>query len=273
MKVSIDLHKFRELIGIFFLGAFLITGSGLSSARAADIRVAAASSLSFALEDIQTDFETHYPDHQLKISYASSGTLARQIAHSAPFHVFLSADRAALTLLESADIISDPALLYTVGDLVYFSPQGQHLTEVLSNRKRLSIANPETAPYGRLAENYLLGQPGYSDTFPIILGDNAAQAARFAQTGAVAGALIPRALAQRLADAMQCDGETQQCIFELAQPPEPLLHYLAVLPAQHAQPEAHQFIDFLLSEAGQSHFTAAGFLPIKQDAVSMPQSE
>ena len=51
--------------------------------------IAAASSLQFALKEIQTDF-TSETSLKLRISYGSSGNFKRQIEQGAPFELFLS---------------------------------------------------------------------------------------------------------------------------------------------------------------------------------------
>src|SRR6266576_3576436 len=60
-------------------------------ARAETINVAAASDLSFALQEIIGAFE-HETGHQVHLTLGSSGNFYAQIVNGAPFEVFLSAD-------------------------------------------------------------------------------------------------------------------------------------------------------------------------------------
>jgi molybdate transport system substrate-binding protein len=61
------------------------------ASRAAEVVVAAASDLGFAVKEIITDFERE-TGNKVRLSLGSSGTFAAQILNSAPFDVFLSAD-------------------------------------------------------------------------------------------------------------------------------------------------------------------------------------
>ena len=56
------------------------------------VRVAAASDLRFALDEILESFRTAHPDVAVTVTYGSSGNFFAQLVNGAPFDVFLSAD-------------------------------------------------------------------------------------------------------------------------------------------------------------------------------------
>ncbi|MCM2312215.1 MAG: molybdate ABC transporter substrate-binding protein, partial [Steroidobacteraceae bacterium] len=127
--------------------------------------VAAASDLQFALDEIVVRFEQ---DTGLapRVTYGSSGNLARQIEQGAPFELFLSADEAFVSRLAARRLTRGRGDLYAHGRIVLFAPNGSPLEldpalDGLARRLasgqsgRLAVANPEHAPDGRAAEQAL----------------------------------------------------------------------------------------------------------------------
>jgi molybdate transport system substrate-binding protein len=184
------------------------SGAGRDAAAAQErpALVAAAADLKFALPAIADAF-TRETGRQVRITYGSSGDLARQIAQGAPFEVLLSADERYVFDLHRAGHTRDEGALYGIGRLALFVPRGSPLpldaelrglqTAVAEGRvSRFAIANPRHAPYGRAAQEVLerLGlwlrlQPA------LVLGENASQAMQFAASGSCQGGIVPLSLA------------------------------------------------------------------------------
>lgn len=168
--------------------------------------VAAASDLSFALEEIVARF-TRAHGQRVELVLGSSGVLARQIRDGAPFDLFLSADEAFVDQLDRAGLTRDAGMLYGVGRLVLFAPAGSPLDpraglgglgRLLAEGRvsRFAIANPEHAPYGRAAEAVLRGHGLWDGIQPrLVLGDNVSQAAQFAASGNAVGGIIAYSIA------------------------------------------------------------------------------
>src|SRR5262249_28504363 len=91
--------------------------------HAAEVYVAAASDLAFAIKDIITDFEKT-TGNKVRLSLGSSGTFATQISNGAPFDVFLSADIAYPQDLEKKGL-AEPGttFVYAVGRIVVWVPK------------------------------------------------------------------------------------------------------------------------------------------------------
>ncbi len=169
--------------------------------------IAAAADLQFALPEIVAAF-TSSGGARLKLSFGSSGNFARQIAQGAPFELLLAADERFVEQVIAAQRADGPGIHYATGRLALFLPQGSPIradrdladfaAAVRDGRlKRLAIANPEHAPYGRAAREVLEQRglwPAVQDK--LALGDNAAQAAQFAASGAAQAGLIPLSLAR-----------------------------------------------------------------------------
>ena len=84
--------------------ALIAFGAG-QAARAQDVVVFAAASLTNALDEAAKLFEGQGGAHA-KVSYAASWTLAKQIEGGAPADMFISADEARMDELEKAGLIA-----------------------------------------------------------------------------------------------------------------------------------------------------------------------
>ena len=180
---------------------------------AADIPIiAAAASVKFALQDISQAF--HQDTGKIvRISYSSSGNLARQIQQGAPFELFLSANANYITQLYQQQKTLDQGIVYALGRLALLSRKNSPLLldEHLHGLKQalqkgqlqhFAIANPEHAPYGVAARELLQQLDLWELVQPnLVLGENAAQATQFASSGAAQAGLISYSLA--LAPALQ----------------------------------------------------------------------
>ena len=174
---------------------------------AADIPViAAASSVRFAVQDIAKAF---YQDtgKTVRISYSSSGNLTRQIQQGGPFELFLSASAKYVVQLDQQQKTLDQGYVYALGRLVLLTTSksplllDEHLHGLKQalqqgQLKRFAIANPTHAPYGIAAREVLQQLDLWELIQPkLVLGENVAQAAQFASSGAAQVGLISYSLA------------------------------------------------------------------------------
>ena len=155
------------------------------------VNVAAASDLTFAMNEIAAQFRKE-TGCTIRLSLGSSGNFLTQIENGAPFDVFFSADIAHPKKLE-AEGLADPGstYMYAVGKIVLWTRNDSHLDasrefDVLRDPavKKIAIANPAHAPYGRAAEE-ALRKMGMYDTVKdrLVLGENISQAAQFVESG------------------------------------------------------------------------------------------
>jgi len=127
----------------------------------------------------------------VRTSHGSTGKLYAQIIHGAPFDVFLSADTDRPLLLEQAGlIVSGSRQTYATGSLVLWSRdeamRGKDCRAVLEKSEfgRLALANPETAPYGSAAREFLVGAGLWERASArAVYGENIAQTLQFVATG------------------------------------------------------------------------------------------
>lgn len=144
----------RALLAGFLASHVLASGPAL--ARTAETRVAVAANFTEPARAIAARFEAA-TGHRAVLSFGSSGGFVAQIAHGAPFDVFLSADAARVIGAEAAGLsVPGTRFTYATGRLVLWS-RTRGLVDargaVLSQGRfeKLAIADPKIAPYGEAA--------------------------------------------------------------------------------------------------------------------------
>ena len=167
------------------------------------LTIAAASDLQPALPRLVASFEQQ-TGQTVQATFGSSGNFFAQIRNGAPFDVFLSADREypAKVIAAKLGAASDERV-YAFGKLVAWLPPGSTLD--LEQRglaaladpgvKRIAVANPAVAPFGRATEA-AFRSAGVLDAVKekLVLGTSVAQTAQFATTGAADVAFLPCSL-------------------------------------------------------------------------------
>jgi molybdate transport system substrate-binding protein len=199
------------------LAAFLVvSGVAISPAQSAnrEINVAAAADLSAALQEAATNYEKR-TGVVVKLSFGASGALTQQIENGAPFDAFFSADMDYPRQLIAGGQAEGATLYrYAVGKLVLWVPKDSPLDvehkgiDVLLDPyvKKISIANPQHAPYGRAAAAALKHYGLYEKvTDRLVLGENISQAAQFVESGNAQVGFV--ALAHAIAPSMQDKGK------------------------------------------------------------------
>lgn len=172
------------------------------SAAAQEITVAAAADLNPALKEIARSFEAK-TGGKVKLTFGSSGNFFAAVQNGAPYDVYFSADFDYPKQLEAAGL-AEPGTLYeyAVGRLVLWAPanspldvnQGMKLLGDARVRK-IAIANPKHAPYGRAAVAAMKAAGVYAAAeAKLVLGENISQTFQFVQTGNAEVGLIALSL-------------------------------------------------------------------------------
>ena len=168
------------------------------------ITVAAAADLKFALDAFNSQFQKAHPDFSVRVIYGASGNLFAQAENGAPFDLFLSADANYPRQLIAHNKADEKSFfLYGIGHLVLWAPKSSKVDvkngfEALLGPqiKKIAIANPKHAPYGRSAEAALKKAGVYEQIkSKLVRGENVAQATQFVQSGNADAGLIALSLA------------------------------------------------------------------------------
>src|SRR6202022_39079 len=217
-------------------------------AAAQSLTVAAASDLQTALPAIVSQFERDTGQH-VRLTFGSSGNFYAEIGNGAPFDVFLSADIDYPRRLEASGQAERGSLYeYATGRLVLWTRNdsgidGRRALTVLADGRvrRIAIANPEHAPYGRAAVAALRHERLYEQVQgKFVMGENISQAAQFAQSGSADVGVVALSLA--LSPTLKSSG-TYVEIPESWYPP--IEQAAVVLASSRQKPRARQFVDYL----------------------------
>lgn len=242
-----------------FLGFILVA---VSFCSAQDLSVAAAADLQFAFQDVATRFEKD-TGHHVQLVFGSSGNFYTQLQNGAPFDLFFSADLDYPRKLEAAGL-TEPGTLYeyATGKLVLWVPKeskldlSHGLTALLDpNVKKIAIANPQHAPYGRAAVAALQHEKLYDRVQEkLVLGENISQTASFVVSGSADAGILALSLA--LAPSMKEKGRYVEI------PPDdypPIVQAAVVLKSSKQSALARQFLNYVKSPAMVERMKTYGF--------------
>ena len=245
----------KHLLAIWLLCCALAAG-------AQEIRIAAASDLTAALPAIVQQFE-HDNHCKVTVTFGSSGNFYQQLQNGAPFDVFLSADvQYPQKLQDSGLTVSGSLTEYAAGKIVLWTRNESKLDlskglKVLTSAdvKKIAIANPQHAPYGKAAEAALKAEGIYDQVAPkLVLGENISQAALFAQSGNADVGIIALSLA--LNPTMKSAGH----YVEIPSNEYPAIRQAAIVMKSSSQVDlAKKFVEFLSSKPGRDVLQQFGF--------------
>lgn len=191
MKILIQLKLFIYII----FAAILIYGCKKSESNSQEnipsnskITIAAAANLRDVLEDLKQVYINENSDKEIETTFGSSGLLVQQILNGAPFDLFLSADTSFPEKLRAENRVSGNPKIYAYGKVVLWSSkfdvsEGLNIVSK-SEIKKIAIANPQLAPYGKNAVEALRKTGLYSKIeSKIVWAENINQATQFVSTG------------------------------------------------------------------------------------------
>jgi molybdate transport system substrate-binding protein len=169
------------------------------SIQAQTVKIAAASDLKFALDEIVRLYKNQNPSANFDITYGSSGNAYTQIINGAPFDLYFSADRMYAEKLNQAGLTVTSPKIYAIGRIVLWSATldvSKGLNVLKENKNiKLATANPEHAPYGQRAIESLKFYQLYNQVEKqLIFGENISQAAQFCLTGNADAGLLALSL-------------------------------------------------------------------------------
>jgi len=177
----------------------------VSSRAPSALTIAAASDLRFALADIIRGYEANHSGVKVKATFGSSGNFYAQLSNGANFDVFLSADIAYPTKLAEAKIADEGSVFaYATGAIVVWArvdgpvdPSVLKASALTDGRvRKIAIANPEHAPYGRAAVAAMRAMGVYDAAAArLVMGDGVSQAMQFVESGAADVGVVALALA------------------------------------------------------------------------------
>jgi molybdate transport system substrate-binding protein len=228
------------------------------------LRVAAAADLEPVLPPILEQFH-QATGIQAEATYQASAMLTTQIENGAPFDLFFSADLSYPKRLIDAGLADGATpITYAKGTLVLWTRKDESLPppslDLLRNPalKRLAIANPERAPYGRAAVAALTSLKLYDALKPrLATAENIAQAAQFVDSGNADAGLI--SLTSALTPHMASNGTYFVIPRDLYPPIE---QGAIIVKKSNNRADARKLLDYLLSPPIQAQLAKSGLTPV-----------
>jgi len=241
--------------------AGLLAGRSRADPVAADVRVAAASDLKFALAELAARYE-HQTGQRVQLNLGSSGNFAQQIRQGLPVDLFMSADEGFVFQLAEAGLTRDRGMLYALGRIAAVVPAGspieldaqlRGLRAGWSSVTSFAMANPEHAPYGRAARQALQHLDLWDGVkTKLVLGENIAQTTQFVTSGAAQAGItaLSLAVAPEVARAVRH-------IALAAALHDPLRQRMVLL--QGASPQAAEFYRYVQGSDARAVLSRHGF--------------
>lgn len=248
-----------------------LAGTIFASSAQTPLRVAAAADLEPVLPPLLDQFQQATGIHA-EATFQASAALTTQVQNGAPFDLFLSADLGYPKRLIDAGLAdaagtadSTTPVVYARGTLVLWTRKDSHLPppslDLLRGPelKRLAIANPDRAPYGRAAVAALTSLKLYDIFKPrLVTAENISQAAQFVDSGNADAGLI--SLTSALSPRLSASGT----YFVIPRELYPPIEQGAVIVSNTSQrAAAHKLLGFLLSAPIQAQLAKGGLTPVK----------
>jgi molybdate transport system substrate-binding protein len=243
--------------------ALMALSLAAAPARAEDeITLFAAASTTDAMTEAAEAF-TAAGGAPVRLAFASSSTLAKQIENGAPADLFISADLKWMDYLAERGLIAEDSRFNLAGNaLVLIVPKGSALEIALApgadlaaalNGGKLAIGDPEHVPAGRYAKAALehLGLWQSVEGSTIFAGDVRAALAFVERAEAAAGIVYAT-------DATISEGVRLAATFP-ADSHAPIVYPVAIV-AGREQGMAQAFLDFVASDAGAEILRKHGFV-------------
>ncbi len=229
--------------------------SWAAMAQADVVTVFAAASLKTVLDDLQPDYQKH-SGHELRLVYAGSSILARQIGQGAPADVFISANVAWMDVLEKQGFLASTSRVDLIGNrLVVISPQAGEpieMREFATLEGRVAMGLVEAVPAGIYGKQALEFHGLWEALKPrVVQTDNVRAALALVARGEVALGIV-----------YASDAEAEPRVYLRAEF-EAASHAPIIYPAaltSKAGSGGAQYLAFLQSDAAQKRFEQHGFL-------------
>lgn len=226
------------------------------SAQAAEIVVSAAASLTNAFKEVAAAFEKARPGVTVRLNFAASNPLLKQMLEGAPVDVFASADQETMDKAAAGKVI-DPASRadFARNSLTLIVPEGGASPAAVTDltaMKRIAVGKPESVPAGRYARQSLTAAGIWDALQPkLIYGASVRQVLDYVARGEVDAGIVYATDAAQQADRVH--------VALVLGDHTPVLYPIAVATTGTNPQDGRAFLDFVRSEKGQAILARYGF--------------
>lgn len=229
---------------------------------AKEIKIAVAANVSYAMDDIKKAFYELHPQTKVEVTLGSSGKLTAQISNGAPYQLFIAANMIYPETLYKKGMAVTKPLVYAQGALAYFSSKKTDFSKGIKGLedtkiKRVALANPKTAPYGKASLEALRNGNVYKKvTGKLVYAESVSQTVTYVITAADVGFVAKSSLySPKMARFKENENwcEVESSLYT------PIDQGIVILKEGKANPEVKAFYDFILSKKAQEIFRAYGY--------------
>ena len=253
------LAKFANVAVLAVLTAFATLALLPTTARAADLTVSAAASLTNALRELGPAFEASQPGTMVVFNFAASDALVAQITQGAPVDVLVSADQQAMDRAEALRLLVPGSRRNVVSNtLVMVTPHDSTLgLKSLADLqgagvKRIAIGNPASVPAGRYTRAALEAAGLWSAVEArAVFAQNVRQALDYVARAEVEVGFVYATDASVMKDKVR--------VVAVVPTPTSITYPAAAIAGRPSTAVANRFVDFLLTPAAQAVLARHGF--------------
>jgi molybdate transport system substrate-binding protein len=257
-KLTMAMHKWTQALCSVI--SLMVFSGWMQTARADEILVAAAASLTDTLKEIGSSYETK-SKHKVSFTFGASSSLARQIEEGAPADIFFSADLPQMDSLDKngrlepgtrQNLLSNQLVMIVPADspLAIASPKDLLKPYV----KSIALAEPSSVPAGVYSKKYLQDEKLWDKVarkvIPVL--DVRATLASVESRNVEAGFVYKTdaALSKKV-----------KIVYEVPVDRGPRITYpVAIIKDSKRKDAARDFMNYLLSRASKDIFRKYGFV-------------
>ena len=230
---------------------------------AGSIHIAVAANVSYAIDDLKKAFKKIYPDTKVQVVLGSSGKLTAQIKHGAPYQLFMSANMKYPEALYKDKVAVTEPVVYAQGTLAYLSNKPQDFSKGMAvlkeiNIKKIAVANPKTAPYGKAAEEAMKNASVYDEVkHKFVFAESASQTVSYTVTATDMGLIAKSSLYSPKMKKYKENINWKEIDPKLY---TPIKQGIVILKKGEEDPEVKAFYNFILSATAQKILKDFGYL-------------
>lgn len=225
-----------------------------------DLTISAAASLTDAMKEIETNFETANPNIELNFNFGASGALQQQIEQGAPADIFVSAATKNMNALVDENLIAsgDQKNLLQNSLVAIVPADGNNTvtseTDLTSDSiKTVAIGIPESVPAGTYAKEALTNAKLWDELeSKLVQGKDVRQVLQYVETGNADAGFVYKT------DALTSD--QVKIAFEVDKNSYTPANYpVGIIEGTKHRTEAEQFYAYLQTPEVLDIFTKYGF--------------
>lgn len=219
--------------------------------------VAVSANAQFTLKELVKEFNKTNPV-DIDLIVCSSGNLTSQIIAGAPYHMFFSADMKYPEEIYKNGITKSKPKIYAKGVLIkwsilrkdssYFNIENQNTVA------KIAIANPDNAPYGVAAKEFLLKSNLYEILeSKLVYGESISQTNHYITSGAVDYGFTSKSV-------LFTNNYKANSIWQEVDPDMYSPIYQGIILIDEENKDAKNFYDFVFSETGKKIIQSFGYI-------------